>query len=409
MKTLVFAPETYNLAETSRMIEIARACQSRFQIVFMAYGGMFEELIRNEGFVLREMAPRLTSEKIDHFYKVYKAEKIDPLFTVDELMERVNNEITLFNEVDPAALVTGYCLSTSISTRAVGIPLVSTIQSTWTPAYYEANLGTWPDMVDCSLMRWLPNQPLDRVYSKVSLPVGSFFLGANFNKVARKYGVRRLKSIELWEGDYALLAEPPEFSGLMDLPPHYRYIGPLIARLEREIPPEVLAIPRDQPIIYFAMGSSGNPEIIASIIEGFRSKPYRVIAPVRPLVQKMRIRVPPNVIVTDWLPAHKVNPMADVSVTHGGIGTIMTACLAGTPIVGVGMQPEQEANLECLVRKGFAIRIRKKRVTPGRILDAIDHLLTDREAHRRARAFQRVVAQWDGPSNAARFFAETFG
>ena len=38
---------------------------------------------------------------------------------------------------------------------------------------------------------------------------------------------------------------------------------------------------RDKPIIYFAMGSSGNPQIIREILEGFSGKPYRVIAPVR--------------------------------------------------------------------------------------------------------------------------------
>ncbi len=71
------------------------------------------------------------------------------------------------------------------------------------------------------------------------------------------------------------------------------------------------------------------------------------------------MKVPPNVIVTDCLPAHQVNPMADLSLIHGGIGTVMTAALAGIPVVGVGMQPEQVANLTCLVRKGFAIRVSK--------------------------------------------------
>ena len=77
--------------------------------------------------------------------------------------------------------------------------------------------------------------------------------------------------------------------------------------------------------------------------------------------------------------------MADLSVIHGGIGTVMTACLAGTPVVGVGMQPEQEANLEALVRKGFAIRIRKKRLTAAAVLDAVDRLLGDETARAKAR------------------------
>ncbi len=102
--------------------------------------------------------------------------------------------------------------------------------------------------------------------------------------------------------------------------------------------------------------------------------------------------------------------MADISVIHGGIGTVMTACLSGTPVVGVGMQPEQEANLECLVRKGFAIRLSKRRLTAEAVAGAIDELLDDREARRKAQEFQAILQRWgDGGVNAAQFLAETFG
>jgi UDP:flavonoid glycosyltransferase YjiC (YdhE family) len=156
------------------------------------------------------------------------------------------------------------------------------------------------------------------------------------------------------------------------------------------------------------MGSSGDSRIIAEILEGFRGKPYRVIAPVKKLLKDTPVDIPDNVVVTDWLPAHKVNPMARLSVIHGGLGTVMTACLSGTPIVGVGMHFEQEANLECVVRKGFAIRLRKRRVTAAEVMAAIDQLLHDPEAHRRAQEFKQIIEKYDAPANAARFLVQTF-
>ena len=45
MKTLIFAVAGYNLAETSRHIEIAKACREQFNTTFMSYGGKFEPLI----------------------------------------------------------------------------------------------------------------------------------------------------------------------------------------------------------------------------------------------------------------------------------------------------------------------------------------------------------------------------
>jgi len=171
----------------------------------------------------------------------------------------------------------------------------------------------------------------------------------------------------------------------------------------------VLDLPRDRPIVYFAMGSSGRVEIIAKIITGFAGKPYRVIAPVKNLLEKHPVQVPENVLVTEWLPADKANRLADISVIHGGIGTVMNACLAGKPAVGVAMSPEQLINLENLVQKGFAIRISQSRLTPASLCRAIDQLLADPTAQAKARAYQQVLEAWDTPQHLRNFFGETFG
>jgi UDP:flavonoid glycosyltransferase YjiC (YdhE family) len=123
----------------------------------------------------------------------------------------------------------------------------------------------------------------------------------------------------------------------------------------------------------------------------------------------MTVDIPENVVVTGFLPAHKVNPMADISVIHGGQNTVMNACLSGTPIVGIGMHPEQQANLDACVRKGFAIRLSKKRATASDVLAAIDKLLHDEAAKTAVETFRRQLAEWDGPENAARFLKEHYG
>ena len=146
------------------------------------------------------------------------------------------------------------------------------------------------------------------------------------------------------------------------------------------------------------------------ILQAFDGIPYNVIAPVKPLINRLNVPVPPNVVVTDYLPAHKVNPMADISVIHGGIGTVMTACYSGTPIVGIpNGNPEQEWNLDNIVRKGFAIRLRKKRVTAKQVIESIESLLHNMDAKQKAQAFQAVLKEWNGPANAAAFLNETFG
>ena len=404
---IIFSPTACNLAEITRALEIAKPCRDSFEIVFVSYGGEFENLIEKEGFVIRHLEPALTPEKVEHIYRVDQGRKLGYFYSVREVEEQVKNEIALFQKLKPVAVVTGINFSNSISCRVTQTPLIWLTHSTWMmQSMYNAGLASYVDMLDLPGIRLLPEKLLTLI-SKKMLSLSNLYTRP-YNKVARRYGLKPFKSMEsLWEGDYNLLAEPEEFCEL-ELPPTYHYIGPLIGRLDSPIPEDILNLPKDKPIIYFAMGSSGQPEVIAKIVEGFAGKPYRVIAPVKSLLRNLDVKVPSNVIVTDWLPAHKVNPMADISVIHGGIGTVMTACLAGTPVVGVSMQPEQEFNIDCLVRKGFAIRIRKKRFTPEKLSSAIDQLLTDKEAQRKAKEFQKVIQKCDDPTLIINFFKSTF-
>jgi UDP:flavonoid glycosyltransferase YjiC (YdhE family) len=402
MATLLFAPATYNLAETTRMLEVARACRGRFEVAFGAFGGDFEHLIDDAGFTVHRLEPRLTPAKVKHLYEVDRGEKIGVMFTEAETEARVQSELALYREVSPTAVVTGWNLTVPLSARIAHVPLVWVIQSTWLP---ESGMGMVPDRLPRALRR-----PVTRLVSTAANTAVSLTWFRPLNRVARRHGVAPFRSLmDFWRGDHTLLAEPPGFSLATHLPPSYHATGPLIAREDFPIPPEVLDIPRDRPLVYFAMGSSGQAALVANILHGFAGAPFRVIAPVRSHLAGSGFEPPGNVLVTDWLPAHLVNPMADLSVIHGGIGTVMTAALAGKPVVGVGMQPEQVANLDCLVRRGFAVRIPRRKANAARIIAAAGRLLADEDAQTKARAFAVELAQWDGPQRSAQFLATTFG
>ncbi len=126
MKTIIFAVAGYNLAETGRHIEIARACRDLFNIIFISYGGKFENLILEAGFTLKKMEPRLTDKQLRHVRKALSGEAFNTVgyFTAEEMQPRVDNEIRLFNEIKPACVLTGWCHSVMISTRVAGIPFV---------------------------------------------------------------------------------------------------------------------------------------------------------------------------------------------------------------------------------------------------------------------------------------------
>ena len=101
MKTIAFFPATWNLAETTRTIEVAKAGQDEFDISFASYGGQFEPLVEKEGFPLAKLEPRLTSEKIEHIYKVDQGEKMGTFFSLEETRQRVSHEVQFLQELRP--------------------------------------------------------------------------------------------------------------------------------------------------------------------------------------------------------------------------------------------------------------------------------------------------------------------
>lgn len=409
-KMLVFAPCAYNLAETTRMIQIAKAvseherAKSLFDIQFISEGGDFERLIENAGFSIKKLKPRMTPEKIQYLYKLDKGEAIGASFSLTELVEKIDNEIEYLSELKPVAILTGSYFTMPLTHKIVDVPLICVVQSTWFEDFFTKGAGMTEEI------KFMPFKKIADFFIFKLIDVSMKISLINpLNKAAKHYGVTKFKTIfEFWRGDFNLVAETPDFTDAV-LPPDYQFIGPVIARENFPIPKEVMDIPRDKPLIYFAMGSSGTPEIVKKIIESFEGKPYRVVAPVKALLKQFpNICIPENVLITDWLPAHKVNKIADLSVIHGGIGTIMTAAYAGKPIVGVGMQPEQSSNLAAIERKGFAIRIPKSKDPSNKIHKAIQYLIENEDAKQKAKEYAVKLEQWDGPLRAAEILTEMF-
>jgi len=393
------------------MLEIAKAIRRHpeagkvFEIHFISDGGEFEPLIEKHSFPLSRLEPRLTKEKIELIAKVDRGEKFASVFSDSEMVVRVEAECACLRKLRPTAVVTGSYLTIPVTCRILEIPLVWVIQSTWLPAFFDHGAGM-TDGIRFGPLKAVADQC---VKGFINLWIRYGFLNS-VNRTARRFGVPGYKSIfDFWRGEMTLVAEPAEFSDAK-LPVGHSFTGPLIAREDFPIPPEVATIGRDRPFIYLAMGSSGTPEIVAKIVESFDGMPYHIIAPVRfQLARVAGARIPPNVLVCDWLPALEVNRMADLAVIHGGIGTVMTAALAGKPVVGVGMQPEQVANLACLVRLGFAIRVPKSKNPGPQVQAAIRLLLNDETAKARAARFAEIVARWDGPRLAAEALLARFG
>jgi UDP:flavonoid glycosyltransferase YjiC (YdhE family) len=384
MKRLVFSASTMRLGDLTPLIEVARTCAKHFEPVFVPSGYLYNDLIKQAGFPI--------AGAVSYFNPA--------TFSLNRLRQRIRAEILLWRRLKPAAIVNKHSITTVISAQAAGIPLIWLLPFPWSRPCFDAGL--------------VGDNPLDLIRHwfrpGATLPTEKMYL-TPFQMIANEVNASMPDTLyDLFEGEYTLLTEIPDLTDIPSLPPTYHYVGPCFARLESPIPEAIRRLPRGKPIVYFALGSSGNRRFVKEMIEGFAQRPfYHVIAPVKSYLRQSAVTVPDNVTLTEWLPAHKVNPLADLSVICGGQGTVHTACLSGTPFVGIGMHKEQEINIDFIVRKGCAIRLDKETVTPQSVLQALDSLLHNESARRQAKNIQNKLKAWDGPANVTRFLCQTFG
>ncbi|MEG0309132.1 MAG: glycosyltransferase [Clostridium sp.] len=385
MNKILFGIVGWNIAETTRMIEVAKIFKNDYECHFFSYGGQFEHLVTDEGFILHNLTPIEDDAKIQLLWKIDRGETFKEPWTYDELKERVKNEIALINELKPAFAFLGSVLTFSLSCNITNTKLFNLIPISMSRPYLESVQSINP---------YLPKY-INKIicWTALNIPL----LMKNFNKIAKEYGLKKRSNLlELWEGDINIVADIKELSLLKTLPQNWYYSGALFAHLNTDIPANVLNILNNstKKKVYFAMGSSANRDILLKALSAFQDIDVTVIAPIKSHL-KPNDNIPSNVIVTDWLPALEVTKMVDVAVIHGGQGTVQTTVLAGVPFVGIGMQPEQDMNIYVYKQFGNALQIRKSKVSKQSIKTNIEKLLNEKQYKIQAKKAMDIVVNVD--------------
>lgn len=400
MATVLFCPVTFNLAETTRMIQVARALDPQHRVVFMGYEHDFVDLIRDAGFDYRACEPAWSDAERDQAMAFDQGRSFTSPFTEPLVRERVRVERALITDLDAAAVVTGSNLTSFLAARAEKVPLFYPVPFALTRAQVsqtrrmrfvdgDARLHRVLDIAATSAFRW--------VYTKAPLAPKAF------RTVAREIGVPPLPAAaDLITADRNLITEMPwELEGFR-LPPTFERIGPIFAHIDAPMPAIVSELAaRPEKFVYLGLGSSANRELALGAARALGTLPVNVVAPIRQYLDDSDT-VPDNVHVVDLLPAHELGGLVDAAVLHGGQGTVQTACATGIPFVGMGMQPEQTWHVRMCQKRGNAIALRPKDVSTPAFLDAVRRVLDDPSIRQAAAEVKDAYAGEDGAAAAAR-------
>ncbi|MDH7506889.1 MAG: glycosyltransferase [Candidatus Thermoplasmatota archaeon] len=378
-----FFPLSYSLAETGRAVIIAkRFMELGGKVIFFTHGGEYEYLIKKIGCKIIRVEPFFSEDFVKRIRSIIKGEKKEVLYNVEYLKEAIKNEVEAYKKSQVQFILTTHNYSCCISARVANIPLISI---TTGPGRFKLSI---PDMYENFITRLIPQFLKIHVFNQI-FPKAKNFLKP-FNIVAKEYGLKPFKNIyQLYNGDITFVTNFLEFINIFPNQQEFptdNYIGIIFfdelfknnfSTGNNEIEEDIIKhIKKSEKSILVTMGSSGDETLFIKILNTLNKIDYRVIAVYSNILKENELpKVHENILLKKFVPSiSQLHKIVDLSIIHGGQGTVFTAAYAGKPIIGFPMQYEQHLNLEKIVGHRSGLMLSKKYFNEKKLLNSIDEI-----------------------------------
>jgi UDP:flavonoid glycosyltransferase YjiC (YdhE family) len=412
-----FFPLSHNLAEMGRAILVAKEYIALGgKAVIFTHAGEYEHLAEDFGFNAVRIKPFYTEKIVKEIVSINRGEKKGIPYKESFLREAVQEEIAAYKKTGVKMIVSFVNFPCSISARVAGIPLVwvSPAPGTFylsTPDYYE---NAFTRLIPRSLKIWLFNWFFN--HSKKFLKP--------FNTIAKEHSLKPFKSTaEVMFGNVTLATNFLEFVNIFpnqQRHPAEDYVGIiLLEKLFKDMFPTKDKQKINEEIkkhldttnksILLAMGSSGDKTLFLKILHALNKTPHNVIAVYGKILKENEIpKLNDNILLKKFVPSTKeLHKMVDLSIIHGGQGTVYTAAYAGKPIIGFPMQFEQHLNLEKMVGHGTGLMLSKKYFKEGDLVNTIQKIFDNYDIYlKNAQTLAQKLPKPKGEKNAARRIVE---
>jgi len=407
-----FFPLSYSLAEIGRAVVIAkRYMELGGNVVFFTHGGDYEYLIKNLGCKIIKLAPYFSEDFIKRVRSIIKGDQKGEIYDVSYLRDSVRNEIAAYKKEGVDVIVSTHNYSCSISARAAKIPLVGI---TTGPGSFYLSI---PDMYENVLTRLIPQFIKIHVFNYFFQKAKDFL--KPFNVVAKENNLKPFKNVyQLFYGDITLATNFLEFINIFpnqqDFPTE-NYIGIILfeelfndkstEEKSNRIEDDILRhLNQSEKSILLSMGSSGDEKLFLKILQALNKTPYRVVAVYSNILKEKKLpEFNENILLKKFVPSiAQLHKMVDLSITHGGQGTVFTAAYAGKPIIGFPMQYEQHLNLEKIVGHGSGLMLSNKHFNEIKLIQAINRIFKNYDEFlQNSRNLSQILPKPEGDKKAA--------
>jgi len=419
--TIVISTAFQDAGDATRAIEIAKALKKyqpegiNARIVFISHSSKFERKVLDLGFELYQAEPKLPGVGL---YQDLGMTVTNLVGTEKLAEEMIKGEIKAYKELQPDIVLHGFWPMASLARRMmnkeifgicfVPLPLVSNFFDVLPDVPEQLKIFS---IFSKSARLWLFRHIPNFVKARVPILRQNNIRHAVYNLGWK--GEKLVNTFDLLKADITIVNDLPDYYDQSKFPPNVKFTGPLfsIPNNDETIDPEILKVfdfQNNKPKIFCTLSSSGSEEMLKEVIKVFTYgeglnwnavilSPHFSVGEANKLLGNRN-----GVYITDkFIPASKVNALADITVSHGGQGTVQTAIHSGTPIVGVAAQQEQFINLSNVEARGAGIRIPRAKWNADNIQKSVSKILSNKRYKESVLKLRDRIIKIDGAKNAA--------
>jgi MGT family glycosyltransferase len=200
----------------------------------------------------------------------------------------------------------------------------------------------------------------------------------------------------------------PEFDyPRSDLPDHVRYVGAVhpVSTHTFRLPPWWSELDGERPVVHVTQGTIDNADLgrlLEPTIEALGGQDVIVVATTGGRdTSQIKMPLPMNTYVAEYIPHDVLLPKVDVMVTNGGYGAVQRALSMGVPLVVAGDTEDKPEVAARVAWTGSGVNLNTGTPTPRTVRAAVREVLNDGRYRRGARALEAAFARRDGAAEIA--------
>jgi UDP:flavonoid glycosyltransferase YjiC (YdhE family) len=316
-----------------------------------------------------------------------------PLYDVETLRAYVEDELKVIREMAPDVVVGDFRLSLAVSTRVTNTPYMAITNAYWSP--YGRQHFPVPELLIAKRL----GLPIAQGLFQLARPFAFAFHTLPLNRVRREYGLpslgfdlRRIYT----EADHTLYADVPEMAPTFGRPDNHHYLGPILWSPPVELPTWWQDVPRDRPVVYVNLGSSGRSELLPIVLDALAD--LRVFVVAATLGRSPPHRCSGNVSLANFLPGERAAALASLVICNGGSPATHQALAASTPVLGLASNMDQHLNMDGVQRLGAGILLRSEWTDRSSVRAMVTQVLEDSRYSGAASELARIFAAYHAPA-----------